>query len=232
VAGHAIHRFCDDAQYNPRFRREQSREVASPNWVVRCLYGERVDPQPVNLTAMRASHPDVEHPGLPDLLTVGSLPVVCDAFRQIVQELEPGKHQFIPIALYDEAEHPLPGTYWVMNVLEVRDCLISPDQIRKWDAARQAMPEMAEFWRPRYTGGSMKERAALDLSRPEDRVPSLKVVYVDRSCIGGLHLWRPKRHMYWIDFFLSDELIQRVENAKLRKLRVTPVVEMSVPRPQ
>ena len=229
MAGHAIHRFCDDDRYNPRFKLS---ELAPPEWVVSCLYGQRVDPEPVHLKAVRASHPDIKHPGLPDLFTVGSLPVVCHAFRQIVQDLEADKHQFIPIALYDEAQQSLPEPYWVMNVLQVRDCLINPEQIRKWDAAGHVLPEMAELWRPHVTRNfsSKRERSSRDLSRPEDRVPSLKVVYIDRSCVDGLHLWRPKRHMYWIDFFLSDELIQRVKSARLRKLSVKPVIEMSVPK--
>lgn len=233
MVGHVIHRFCDDERYNPRFRRK---EPSAPDertryWTVTCLNAQRINPEPADLKAIRDTHPDIKYPGLPDLLIVGSLPVVCEAFRQIVEDLEPEKHQFIPITLCDEAERPFPERYWVLNVLEIRDCLIHPEQIRKWDAAGCVLPEMGPYWRPSHSPNRnpLKKPDPPDLSRPEGRTPSLKVVYVDRSQVEGLHLWRPKRHMYWVDHFLSDELLQRVRRARIRKLDYKHAVEMSVP---
>lgn len=231
MVGHVIHNFCDDERYKPRFSLEPSNGLKpiSRNWVVQCLQAERIDPEPTGFRAIRSGHPDIKHPGLPDLLAAGSIPVVCDTFRQIVQELEPGTHQFIPTTLHDEREQLLPGSYWVMNVLQVRDCIITVERIRRWDAEGHILPDLVDYWRQRYAGPTTTKK--LDLSRSENRTPSTKVVYVDRSRIQGLHLWRPKRSMYWIDFFFSDELLQRVTRAKLRKLTARPVVEMSVPIP-
>lgn len=213
MVGHVVHRFCDENAYNPRFRLERSNspERTSSHWKVQYWDGTRIDPEPTDFRAIRESHPDIQHPGLPDLLTVGSIPMVCEAFRQIVLELESDKHQFVPITLYDEAEQALPGTYWVMNVLQRRDCLIRPEQIKKWEAEGHTFPEVERFWRThKHT-----RRAVAP--------------YLDKSRIEGLHLWRPGRSSYWLEFFVSDELLRRVERAKLRKLSARPAVEISVP---
>lgn len=233
MAVHVMHSFCREPRYNPRFKfiEPDASDERMRSLVAKSFDAQRIDVEPAGLRAIRATHPDIRHPGLPDLLTVGSLPVVCEAFRQIVQDLEPDKHQFVPVTLCDEAGGPFSGPYWVMNVFEVRDCLIRADQIRKWDAQGCALPEMEPYWRPRAVPNRnpLKKADPPDMSRPEGRTPSLKVVYVDRSQIQGLHLWRPKRHGYWVDHFLSDELLQRVRRARLRKLSYEHAVEMSVP---
>jgi hypothetical protein len=223
MVGHIVHRFCDEQRYNPRFRfkRSSASERVQDRWNSQYRKAERIDPEPTGLRAIRESHPDIKHPGLPDLLTVASTPVVCEAFRQIVLELEPDVHQFVPIALYDEAEQPLPGTYWVMNVLQCRDCVVRPEQVKKWEAEGYLFPEVEQFWRRHKNA-----RRALTL-------------YLDKSRIEGLHLWRPTypqyplgQSLYLFEFLVSDELLLRVDRAKLRKLSARPAVEMSVPLPR
>jgi hypothetical protein len=213
MVGHVLHRFCDEAAYNPRFRLAQSNDYdpAAAGWKVQYWDQQRLDPEPSDFKAIWESHPDVNYQRLPDLLTVGSLPVVCEAFRQIVLDLEPNKHQFVPITLYDEAKQALPGAYWVMNVLQRCDCVIDKAQLKKWEAEGHVFPEVEQLHRT---------------YRPTSR--AIKP-YLNKTRTAGLHLWRPMRSPYWFEFFVSDELMRRVNRANLRKLNARPAVEISVP---
>lgn len=222
MAGHIVHRFCNEPRYNPRFRFELlgGSKTIQDRWKFQYWKAERIDPEPTGLRAVRESHPDVRHPGLPDLLTVASIPVVGEPFRQIVVELAPDVHQFVPVVLCDEAEQPLPGTYWLMNVLQLRDCVIRPEQVKRWEAEGYTFPEVELFWHTHKNA-----RRAL-------------TQYLDKSQIAGLHLWRPRypqyplgQSLYLFEFFVSDELLRRVEGAKLRKLSARPAIEISVPLP-
>jgi hypothetical protein len=141
MVGYIRDSFCDEPRYIPRFGPISS----ASRWYQNA---ERINPEPTDLKAFRDVHPDFRHPGMPDFLSIGWIPVVSEPFRQIILALESDRHQFLPIALYDEARQPLPGTYWVVNVLQRPDCVIESEQIRKWDAEGHALPELEGFWVP------------------------------------------------------------------------------------
>ncbi len=144
-------------------------------WKQQLRNGERIAPEPEDLVAFRECHPDIKHPLMPDFITIWSVPVVSEAFRQIVMELEPNKHQFLRIALFDEAKQPLPGRYWVMNVLETCDAGIKTESIRQWHAMGYRIPELAAY-------SAVREDGSL----------GLRVGYfLNKMAIEGLHLWRP-----------------------------------------
>jgi Immunity protein family (Imm11) len=233
MVGYIRGHFCDEARYSPKFGPISS----SVPWIEQYRAAKRIDPEPTDLKAIRKVHPDIRHPGMPDLIAIGISAVVSEAFRQLILELEPNKHQFLPIALHDEARRPLPGTYWMLNALQRPECVIKPDQISKWDAEGRSLPELEGHWVSNAvrTGLSFRKKPAnVDLSRPDLRRPTQKVVYLDRSRIEGLHLWRRHWHIsiyhdVKFDLFMSDELLLRIRRARLRKLTVHPVVEMSVP---
>jgi hypothetical protein len=223
MVGHIKNSFCEEARYNPRFKpieRSTGPELIAPAPAWRDQYWRavRIDPEPTDLRAVRAVHPDITNVGLPDLLTIGSIAVVSEAFRQVVQSLEPNQHQFVPISILDEVRQPLPGTYWVMNILARLECIVEPAQIMKWHAEGQAFPELEECWRVKRDGS---------------RVLAREMVYVDRARVKGRHLcrplWRQDQHLYRLDLLFSDELLRRASSAKLRKLTVHPAVEVSVP---
>lgn len=223
MVGHIRNSFSGDARSNPHFKpieRSGGPEPISPRtgWRKQYWSAVRIDPEPTDLRAFQADYPDITHMGLPDLLTIGSVPVVSEAFRQLVHSLEPNKHQFVPISLYDEARQPLPGPYWVMNVLTHLECIVERGKIMNWHAEGHSFPELENCWRVKRDGS---------------RVLAWQVVYVDRARIQGRHLcrplWRQEQHLYQLDFLFSDELIQRIASAKLQKLTVHPAVEVSVP---
>ena len=212
---HIRDRFCDELEYNPRFRpieRATGPEPFMAGWKTQLRNAERLDPMPGDLKAVRDARPGIKHVDLPDLLTIGSRPVVSEAFRQILLELEPDGHQFVHISLYDEAGRPLSGTYWLLNVLQLRDCIIPGKRIEAWHAEERSLPEVEGYW-------SQGKNGTLYLSA--------RALFLDRAKIAGLHLWRSARqNMYPFEYFLSDELLQRIKSAGLRKITPRPAVEI------
>lgn len=226
MTGYIRDRFCAEDRYDPRFGPISS----SLSWKEQYRRAERIDPEPTDFTAFRDVHPDIKHPGMPDFVTVGPFPIVSDGFRQVVLSLEPDKHQFIPITLHDEERQPLPKSYWLMNVLERVNCIVEPKQITQWSAAGHSLPEMDGFWVESSTRTGLSGKTYTTARRPTE-----KVIYLDHSRIEGLHLWRPAwrialYHDVRLDLLFSSELFERVRRARLRKLTVRPVVEISVPR--
>lgn len=226
MTGYIRDRFCAEARYDPRFGPISS----SLPWKDHYAKAERIDPEPIDFKAFRNVHLDIKHPGMPDFVTMGPYPIVSDGFRQVVLSLEPDKHQFMPITLHDEARQPLPKSYWLMNVLERVDCVIEPKQITQWSDEGHSLPEVEGFWVESSTRINGRGKAYTTARRPTE-----KVIYLDRSRIEGLHLWRPAwrialYHEIRLDLLLSSELLERVRRARLRKLTIRPVVEISVPK--
>src|SRR5688572_31514677 len=117
MAGYVHHCFTNEERYALPFSgimTASGPDRLPATWHVQLGSGQRIWPEPEGLIARRMCHPDVKHPPALDLLSVESKPVVSEVFRQIVLELEPDTHQFLPIALFDEERQPLPGRYWLM----------------------------------------------------------------------------------------------------------------------
>lgn len=221
MVGHLPHRFCEDRIYNPRFKLERSgSDEYPPSWRRQYRNAERIDPEIADFRAVRVHRPELGPTEIPDLLVASDIPIVCEAFREIVQDLEQDTHQFLPVALCDEAKATLPGTYWLMNLLQRRDCVIPREQIKAWEEEGRAFPEIVQFFR----------------THPNVRRGSPMTPFVDQSRIEGLHLWRPIYPRYPLghslhpfEFFVSDEVVRRVEAAKLRKMSARPAIVISAP---
>ncbi len=221
MTGYIRNKFCDDEALNPHFRFERSHgpEPIAALWKSQCYQAKRIDPEPTDLTAVRQTIGDLAEHNLPDLIAASSLPIVCDAFRTILQELEPGRHQFVPIRILDETGVLLSEAHWLMNVLQCRTCVVPREQVEQWQAEGHRFPEADAFW-------SMHKGARRALT-----------LYLDKVQVEGLHLWRPiysslpaTQRLYPFEFFLSDELLARIEEAGLRKLSYRSTIEISVPQ--
>jgi hypothetical protein len=223
MVGHITISFSGAARSNPHFKPIEPSTGPEPiaprtGWRQQYWRAVRIDPEPTDLRSFQADYPDLAHVGLPDLLTIASVPVVSEAFRQLVHSLEPNQHQFVPILLFDELRQPLAGTYWIMNILIHSECIVEPAQIMKWHAEGHAFPELENCWRANRDGSRRLTR---------------RVTYVDRAQVQGRHLcrplWRQDQHLYQLELLFSDELVQQIASAKLQKLTVHPAVEVSVP---
>ncbi len=110
----------------------------------------------------------IRHPRLPDgFMTDGGLHVVSDAARQAIEELEPGRHQFFPLALRWRKVEPLEGTWWGMNVTQRRDTVVEE--------------------------GSKVGRVSYDPRKLQ--VFSYKRIVLDPERVNGAHLWREERFL-------------------------------------
>ena len=61
-----------------------------------------------------------------DYLTIrGGATLVSTRFRQCVEELDPGRHQFFPLDIVDQRGESLPDAYFVFNVVGSVDTIIA-----------------------------------------------------------------------------------------------------------
>ncbi|MEP5759318.1 MAG: DUF1629 domain-containing protein [Litoreibacter sp.] len=61
---------------------------------------------------------------IPDYMDRWSLQFVSENFRQVVEELEPGLHEFFPFQLRNgKRGDPAPQQYYVMNIMTLCDCI-------------------------------------------------------------------------------------------------------------
>lgn len=134
----------------------------------------------------------IRHPRLPDgFMTDGGLQVVSNAARQTVEELEPGRHQFFPLALRWRKVEPLEGAWWGMNVTQKRDTVVAE--------------------------GSKVGRVSYDPRKLQ--VHSFKQIMLDPTRIDGAHLWREERFL-GMALFCSDALHDALKARGLKVFRL------------
>ncbi|WP_420411124.1 imm11 family protein [Roseibium sp.] len=103
---------------------------------------------------------------MPDVFPMPGCNAVNQRFKDLVEEFEPGVHQFIPIELRNEAGDPLTENHYVFN------CMVSVDTVLVKESGLQ--------WEIDEPSG----QSFLDiLTFEHDMVLS-------RPAIGGRHLWQ------------------------------------------
>lgn len=130
---------------------------------------------------------------IPAYIDRWSIQMVSESFRQLVEDMEPGVHQFFPFDLRNgKRGEPAPEQYYILNIATLLD---SVD------------PEKSDVKRRRGVAG-----------KPGTFVVSgLSDKFVVRSdVIAGHHLWR-ERYVGSV-FFGSEEFINRFNALKLKQL--------------
>jgi hypothetical protein len=131
--------------------------------------------------------------------------LVCDAFKEMVDDLEPHENQFFPVTLLDELGK-VPLKYWLMNVVQAVDALNLEKSFVHANWVQEPSPS-----------GMVKRISHWSLDpRPE-------YLEADRSVIAGKHIWRGAKHLRSYVLF-SDALMARV--AKLKRLVAYKVTEV------
>ncbi len=149
---------------------------------------------------------DSRHKRLPDLFNANGFLTVCDAFKRVVDELEPNVHQFFPITFFDKKGEVVPGNgpYFLLNVLHKFDAVFADRSSVEWiDLDPRNYPGVKTLHRGL---GPWK----LVMSRPQ---------------IAGRHLWLPIK-MLSTERYCSNQIIEAVEKKKLKGFRHTPVEEI------
>ncbi|WP_102958182.1 imm11 family protein [Mangrovicella endophytica] len=133
---------------------------------------------------------------LPDFIHLASAWGVTDAFRDKVEELEPGVHQFFPVTLLDPKGVPIEGAHYsILNVMTIVQAMDTELTHGDWIEPR------------RPNGKRIFEPA---------RGVNLHMV-LRRDVAGSLHLWRDALRPESGVFF-SDVLWDWVQRQKLKKL--------------
>lgn len=146
------------------------------------------------------------HKRLPDLFNANGSIAVCQAFKASVEELEPGVHQFFPIAFFDKKGETVPGNgpYFLLNILHKFDAVFVEKSNVKWiDVDPKNYPGLKSLHRA-------KGPWQLVMSRPQ---------------IAGRHLWLPIK-MLSSERYCSDQVIEAVEMKKLKGFRYAHIEEI------
>ncbi len=158
-----------------------------------------------------------------DFMPVPGLHMVSGAFRQAVEEFEPGQHQFFPVALQKMDGSPHDGTWFILNICGRIPCLIPKEPLKYgWGAPERGAGELSGGYQEPYYS-SLDHRECM----------------VSKPAAGNRHLWgswvfrRPK----WI---CSEPLFLRLkelcrggrasgENWDILGLEINPIDETDEP---
>lgn len=173
---------------------------ASQNWLHQIMSTARVDPLP-DLVAVRLQD-DLAPAPLPDFLTIVMQYVVSSRFMELVEALEPGVHQFIPIKIQDTAATE---TYGIVNVLRPINAALNG----------QAVARLQEIGR-------------IPSREQQKRTLGASYNFIDRNAVAGFHLWRSDFMGTSTDLYFSEELMRRIKAAGLRGLKARPSVEVDL----
>lgn len=133
----------------------------------------------------------------------------CSAeFRAVVEELEPGVHQFFQIEVERPNGKPIArldgrtverGQFFILNCMQVLDAVLLDQCVGVF--------------------GVDKGTANINVRRSDSSL------CVSRLLIAGHHLWQGKKHSLSGGFFVSDALMARLAKAKLKGFATEPVRE-------
>lgn len=138
---------------------------------------------------------------IPDYIDRWGLQFVSENFRQVVEELEPGLHEFFPFQLRNgKRGDPAPQQYYVMNIMTQCDCL---------DYEQGGVS--VDRW----------EDGAIAFFSPEKI--SHEGMVLKSDVIAGKHLWRAK--YLGGSFFISEDFMGLYRKRKLQYLERAPAEE-------
>ncbi|AXS39483.1 DUF1629 domain-containing protein [Breoghania sp. L-A4] len=141
---------------------------------------------------------------LPDIFAMPGLNAVSSRFRDLVEEFEPGVHQFFPLELYYKNGERVEEEYFIFNCTVSFDSLL----VKQSEVTWLKLDEPAEC--PRV---NVRWRLKKVLSRPT---------------IAGRHVWCGFR-IRAAGIFVSDELHSRMKKMKLKYFRADPCEEVEGP---
>jgi hypothetical protein len=132
---------------------------------------------------------------LGSLIVLTSRLVAIDlALKEIIEQLEPGVHEFVPISITMPKNEVYPKPYYILIVGRFLESFVAEESI-------------AGSWRKDGTSGYYFPQ-----SNSKQHISNLAF---SNSVIGGAHLWR-ERKLLRPDIFFSDTLQKEITKAGLR----------------
>ncbi len=122
---------------------------------------------------------------LPDFFSLKQNVGVSTVFKEIVEGLEPGVHQFFPLQVRRQDGGAIEGGYWLFVICNLIDTAIDPE--RSTVKVKEAAPGSA-YWHYAPTDG--------------------RVIAVKKAVIRGVHAWIDRRYQ---SMFFSDALVAALD---------------------
>ena len=146
-------------------------------------HGYRVTPDRAPKKALwQARNPEY---AITDIASILGQTVVSEKFRLLVENYEPGVHQFIPVDIYDKAGATACSRRYWLNVCRRKDCVD---------------PVQSKFeWVADYSGvtGFWNDRAQ----------PDSKLVF-SKELVGNMHLWVNPHLLVRQSFYASSIFVE------------------------
>jgi hypothetical protein len=142
---------------------------------------------------------------LPDMFrSFGGIVIASDRLRRVLEELDPGIHQFIPITVYLKSKELAEGSWFILNVYYKQDSVVDEQSIVRPMSHQQ--PNARPMMVIKFTSRD-------------------KQVTIDRSKLSGAHVWREAGYLG--PYFLSDQLHSRLKAQKIKFLSMKSVIEIN-----
>lgn len=136
---------------------------------------------------------------LADLINLSAGIAVSAPLRDLIEKLEPGKHQLWPVELVYHSGEPYPGEYSMLRVLS---------QLDAFDKER--------------SDPSCWERPVRVVKITDPKESHAHGIALSQSVVAGHHLWRgffsAESGIAGFDFYVSDTLKLAIEGAGLRTM--------------
>ena len=140
----------------------------------------------------------------PDIFAMPGLNAVSRRFRDLVEEFEPGVHQFFPLELYRKNGDPVEGEYFIFNCAVSFDCVLTAKTDVEWRKLN-----------------SQEEYPSLFIKNSRDQILS-------HPQIAGRHLWCGFRQKC-VGVYVSDAFFSRLKKEKFNFFRSKECPEIDEP---
>ncbi|MCY1707284.1 imm11 family protein [Pannonibacter sp. SL95] len=142
---------------------------------------------------------------VPDVFPMPASNAVHQRFKDLVEEFEPGVHQFFPLALRDKNGVPLPDPYYIFNCLVRLDAVLVAESGLSWGSEK--IPE----------------------GRPESSISFDSQLVFSRPAIAGHHLWVGDYLWQHGKIYVSDAFYAELRARKIRFFRFAQYPELDIP---
>ena len=143
---------------------------------------------------------------VPDVKRIGDAGVISERLKNIIEDIEPGIHQFFPVTLKKKSGEAYPGHYYIFHPTQYAPCvLLSKSGIRSKVIVERGIRKGL----PHYNVHA-------------DEYVISRSAYGDRKIFGSLFVMND-------GLFVSDEVMARIKTAKLKSVMAYPVTELDEP---
>ncbi|MGL4236843.1 imm11 family protein [Tabrizicola sp.] len=151
---------------------------------------------------MPTSARQTDKPAMCNIFTLPGLNGVGARFKEIVERLEPGKHQFFPLKLRRKNDEPIEGEWFIFNACEKFDEIL----------VKYMKPEKVK-WAKKFNGTPLMhcERGT-------------KVLTFSRPQIAGRHFWITD-YLAAPQLIMSNEAVRAMKEARIKYFDMTEQLE-------